>query len=175
MEFRLGKNSLPLGHELEDLKARWSMLGVYEKFEQVVALALTFLISIIIVVALVDLGKEIFTLVWKDTANPLDHSIFQGVFGQIMTLLIALEFKHSILRVAARRDSIIQVKTVLLIALLAMARKFIILDAQAGDAGIVAALAFVFLVLAIGYWLIRDRDDRARPEEGRGPALGEEG
>jgi hypothetical protein len=42
-----------------------------------------------------------------------------------MTLLIAMEFKHSILRVIARKERIIQVKTVLLIALLALARKFI--------------------------------------------------
>jgi hypothetical protein len=45
----------------------------------------------------------------------------------IMTLLIAMEFKHSIVRVALRRD-IIQVKTVVLIAVIALSRKFVILD-----------------------------------------------
>lgn len=49
------------------------------------------------------------------------------MFGMIMTLLIAMEFKHSIVRVALRRDSIIQVKTVILIGLIALARKFVIL------------------------------------------------
>lgn len=49
----------------------------------------------------------------------------------IMTLLIAMEFKHSIVRVALRRDSIIQVKTVVLIALIALSRKFVILDSNA--------------------------------------------
>ena len=39
-----------------------------------------------------------------------------------MTLLIAMEFKHSIVRVALRRDSIIQVKTVILIGLIALAQ-----------------------------------------------------
>jgi hypothetical protein len=48
----------------------------------------------------------------------------------IMTLLIAMEFKHSIVRVALRRDSIIQVKTVILIGLIALARKFVILDPE---------------------------------------------
>lgn len=33
----------------------------------------------------------------------------------VMTLLIALEFKHSIIRVALRRESIVQVKTAWLI------------------------------------------------------------
>jgi hypothetical protein len=58
----------------------------------------------------------------------------------IMTLLIAMEFKHSIVRVALRRDSIIQVKTVILIGLIALARKFVILDPEASPAKI-AALA----------------------------------
>ncbi|VTN31772.1 Predicted membrane protein [Klebsiella pneumoniae] len=49
-----------------------------------------------------------------------------------MTLLIAMEFKHSIVRVALRRDSIIQVKTVILIGLIALARKFVILDPETG-------------------------------------------
>ena len=42
-----------------------------------------------------------------------------------------MEFKHSIVRVALRRDSIIQVKTVILIGLIALARKFVILDPEA--------------------------------------------
>jgi Phosphate-starvation-inducible E family len=30
------------------------------------------------------------------TLNPLDHTVFQHVFGHIMTVLIALEFNHSL-------------------------------------------------------------------------------
>jgi len=82
------------------------------------------------------------------------------VFGMIMTLLIAMEFKHSIVRVALRRDSIIQVKTVILIGLIALARKFVILDPEASP-GKIAALAGATLALGATYWLLRERDDRA--------------
>ncbi len=34
--------------------------------------------------------------------NPLNHRIFQTVFGEIMTVLIALEFNHTILYIASR-------------------------------------------------------------------------
>jgi len=47
--------------------------------------------------------------------------------GMIMTLPIAMEFKHSIIRAARRRNKIIQVKTIILIALIALSRKFVIL------------------------------------------------
>jgi uncharacterized membrane protein (DUF373 family) len=78
----------------------------------------------------------------------------------IMTLLIALEFKHSIIKVALRRNSIIQVKTVILIALIALSRKFVILDVETSPAKI-AALAFALLALGFVYWLMRERDESA--------------
>jgi uncharacterized membrane protein (DUF373 family) len=82
----------------------------------------------------------------------------------IMTLLIAMEFKHSIIRVALRRSSIIQVKTVMLIALIALSRKFVILDSGATAASTIAALAGATLVLGVVYWLLRERDDRLAKE-----------
>ena len=133
-------------------------MTVYERFEQAVALILTGLIAIIIVVALVELSKEVLKTVVAGTMNPLDHRLFQTLFGQILTLLIALEFKHSILKVVARKESIIQVKTVLLIAMLAISRKFMILDLDQVQADTILALAAAVIALAVAYWLIRKRD-----------------
>jgi hypothetical protein len=39
-------------------------------------------------------------LVISGAINPLEHDVFQMLFGMVMTVLIALEFKHSIIRVA---------------------------------------------------------------------------
>ena len=61
---------------------------------------------------------------------------------------------------ALRRESIVQVKTVVLIALLALSRKFIILDTDTTGPATIAALAAAMLVLGIVYWLLRERDDR---------------
>jgi len=49
----------------------------------------------------------------------------------IMTVLIALEFNHTLQDVLARERGIIQARTVVLIALLALARKVIIIDLYA--------------------------------------------
>jgi uncharacterized membrane protein (DUF373 family) len=138
----------------------WSVMTFYERFEQIVALILSAVIAAVIVVSLVQLIQIVFTLLPSEAFNPLDHRAFQTVFGMIMTLLIAMEFKHSIVRVALRRDSIVQVKTVLLIGLIALSRKFVILDPDAGPAK-VAALAGATVALGVTYWLLRERDDRA--------------
>ncbi|MFN3375975.1 MAG: phosphate-starvation-inducible PsiE family protein, partial [Burkholderiaceae bacterium] len=119
---------------------QWVIMSFYERFEQVIALILSAVIAVIVLVSLVQLISVVVTLLIVDAFNPLDHKVFQSVFGMIMTLLIAMEFKHSIVRVALRRDSIIQVKTVILIALIALARKFVILDPEVSP-GKIAALA----------------------------------
>jgi uncharacterized membrane protein (DUF373 family) len=92
--------------------------------------------------------------------NPLDPAVFQAVFGEILTLLIALEFNHTLQYVVKREQSIIQTKIVLLIALLAVARKFIVLDLREVDSGQLLALAAITLALGLAYWLMRERDDR---------------
>lgn len=145
---------------MREFKAAWHVLSLYEKFEQLIALLLTFFIAIIIAVALFDLAREILPLALAGAVGTLDHRSFQNIFGQIMTVLIALEFKHSILRVMARRESIIQVRTVLLIALLAIARKFIILDSESTSPDVILALAAVVVALGVGYWLVQDADGR---------------
>ncbi|USE80177.1 phosphate-starvation-inducible PsiE family protein [Cupriavidus gilardii] len=147
----------------ERFRREWSVMTLYERFEQVVALLLSAVIAAIIVTSLLQLIQIVFTLLIIEAFNPLDHKVFQTVFGMIMTLLIAMEFKHSIVRVALRRDSIIQVKTVILIALIALARKFVILDPDVSP-GKVAALAGATLALGVTYWLLRERDDRTAKE-----------
>lgn len=137
----------------------WQVHLLYDRFEQLVAIVLSILIAVIVAVALVELVRIVLYMIETESLNPLQQQTFQLVFGMIMTLLIALEFRHSIVKVAMRHEGIIQVKTVILIALIALARKFVILDPEAGPATI-AALALALLALGIVYWLMRERDDR---------------
>ncbi|MFP4560864.1 MAG: phosphate-starvation-inducible PsiE family protein [Thiohalorhabdus sp.] len=143
-------------------------MGLYERFEQVVALVLVGAIAVVVLVALWDLLSHLILLLGNAQLDPLDpqrHGVFQEVFSGIMTLLIAMEFKHSILRWAMREDSIIQVKTVLAIGLLALARKFIILDLEETSAAHIVSLALAVIALGAVYWLIRERDDRKEREK----------
>ena len=149
---------------LRETRRHWPSMSAYERFEHGVAFLLSLVIAMLIVVALIQLLVRVVPLLLTGALDPLDHAVFQGVFGSIMTVLIALEFKHSIVRVALRRDSVVQVKTVLLIALLAMSRKFVVLEAAGNEPALVAALAGATLVLGLVYWLLRERDDRVAPD-----------
>jgi len=136
------------------------ILDIYEKYEQIISHGLTGLIAIIVAIAFVRLAADVYGLLVVGMLDPLDHAVFKKIFGMIMTLLIAMEFKHSIIKVLERKNHVVQVKTVLLIALLALSRKFIILDVKTMPAGTLAALALCVLSLGVVFWLIRDRERR---------------
>jgi uncharacterized membrane protein (DUF373 family) len=153
---------------LQETREHWPLMNLYERFEHVVAFILSLIIAVVIALALLQLLARVVPLLLSGALDPLDHEVFQGLFGMIMTLLIALEFKHSIIRVALRRESIVQVKTVVLISLLALSRKFIILDSKATGAETIAALALATLVLGVVYWLLREREDRLPKTRGTG-------
>jgi uncharacterized membrane protein (DUF373 family) len=147
------------------ISERWRRLTAYQRFESAIALALTVIITLVILVALYRLLVEVINGLLLGALNPLNHRVFQTVFGEIMTVLIALEFNHTILHIASRAQSIIQIRVVLLIALLALARKVIILDLNVTTANQLFGLAAVTLALGVTYWLVRERGERlSRPD-----------
>jgi uncharacterized membrane protein (DUF373 family) len=144
-------------------EGRWTVLTYYQRFESAVAFVLTLMIVLIVLVALYRLCVEVVTSLLVGAVNPLEHSAFQTVFGQIMTLLIALEFNHTLRYVVTRQQSIIQTRVVILIAVLALARKFIVLDIHQTTPAYLLALAAVTLALGLTYWLMTERGDPNEP------------
>jgi len=151
-----------VGKEVAAARVRWEPLSLYEKFEHAVVLLLTAIIAVVIAFAVWNLLLKIAQSIWTSGFDPTDYVVFQALFGMIFTVIIALEFKRSLLVMAERRQSVVQVRTVILIALLAIVRKLLILDLAATDAAQLFALAMAILALGGVYWLVRDQDWRER-------------
>jgi uncharacterized membrane protein (DUF373 family) len=145
---------------LRRTRQAWPSLTAYERFEQVASLVIVLLVSALIVLALIHLAIRILHLMLLNLADPTQQEVFQAVFGMVMTVLIALEFNHSILRVLDRQHGVVQVRTVILIALLALIRKFIVLDVAHVDPLTMLGLAGTVVSLGVVYWLVRDQDRR---------------
>ena len=139
-------------------------MTLYERFEQAAIVVLTGIIMIIIVSALWQLIREVGLRLLLGGLDPLDYRTFQAVFGMIFTVVIALEFKRSLLVAVERRFGVVQARSIILIALLAIVRKFIILDLSETEASKIGALAATVLALGLVYWLVRDQDMRERSE-----------
>jgi uncharacterized membrane protein (DUF373 family) len=142
-----------------DLPMRWGTFSIYEKFEHLIITLLTAIIAAIVGAATWQLILHTFALVTSHLIDPRDSQVFQSVFGMVLTVLIAMEFKHSLLVVLHHQRDIVQIRSVVLIALLAMVRKFIILDLYQTQPAVVFALAAASLSLGIVFWLVRNQDE----------------
>src|ERR1700676_2697431 len=111
---------MSIKQELKDTTDELRLLSLYQRFEHIVIMFLTALIAIIVIAAVWNLSlKILFGLVLSGSLDPSDYTIFQAVFGMIFTVIIALEFKKSLLVIAERRESVVQIRSVVMIALLA--------------------------------------------------------
>ena len=149
-----------LKKDLEEARASLAPLTLFQKFEHVCILILSALIAVIIALTIWNLALKVLDIAMASTLDPTDYTVFQALFGMILTVIIALEFNRSLLVLSERVDSVVQVRAVLLIALLAVVRKLIILDFKQTDALQLLALAAAILALGAAYWMVRDQDRR---------------
>jgi uncharacterized membrane protein (DUF373 family) len=144
----------------QKIQSSFQGLTFYERFEHGIILVLTALIILVVASATWHLAEVVIALIFADAVQPNNQIVFQTIFGMAFTVIIALEFKHSLLIVLARQESVVRVRSIILIAMLAMVRKFIILDLGAAAANELFGLSAAILSLGIVYWLVRDQDQR---------------
>ena len=155
---------LTLATEFRNLRSKWQTLSIYERFEQSVVGVLTLVIAMIVALATWQLLLHTLKLIESHVVDPADPQVFQALFGMVLTVLIALEFKHTLLVVRHHRRAIVQVRAVVLIALLALVRRFVILDLYQTAPSIIAALAGAVLALGIVFSLVGNDEQQQEDE-----------
>lgn len=144
----------------DDTRKNWNHLGLYQRFEQVIVLILGLMISVVIVAAMLNLLRSLWIFIAEGLLDPARPEIFQRLFGMIMIVLIALEFNHTILGIVERGLSVVQVRAVVLIALMAILRKFIVIEVAEADALLLVSLATATVALGGVYWAVREQETR---------------
>ena len=130
------------------LQRDWKQFLSYEVFERAASRIVMFFISIIIVYSLILMTM---TLVGEFRLNPtyLETESLRDVFGSILTILILIEFNHSIALAISSRSGILQARTIVLIAILVIARKVILLDFAAATFEQMAGIGTIALAFGL--------------------------
>lgn len=128
---------------------------------RIIHFAVRVLAVLMTLVILWGVGDVCYVLYEKLMAPPfmmLTISDILATFGAFMAVLIAIEIFVNI--IIYLRDDVIHVKIVVATALMAIARKVIILDYGKISPDYVWATAGVTLAMSIGYWLVVYYGDR---------------
>jgi uncharacterized membrane protein (DUF373 family) len=142
---------------------------LYETFEHIVMLVLTLVIVVLIAEATWHLAITTIDLLLAGQLDPANPEIYPDIFAMFFTVLIGLEFKRSFLIVSSTQASVVRIRSIILIGLLATLRKFIVLDLKEINVLEMLAVAAAILSLGIVYWLVRDQETRALLATGRPP------
>lgn len=114
--------------------------------------ALAVLMTLVIIWSVADVAWVLYTRALAPPLGLLNVSDILASFGAFMAALIAIEIFLNI--VLYLRDDVLHVKLVLATALMAIARKVIVLDYTTVESEYIWATAAVIFALSIGYWLV---------------------
>jgi uncharacterized membrane protein (DUF373 family) len=131
----------------------------YEWFEQIILGIIVFIMSLVIVYSLV---LATITLVddLVSGIGSMETSALKDTFGLILTVIILVEFNHSIVVAIRQRSGAIQVRIVVLITIIVLARKLVLLDYTTASVETLLGLGALALSLGGLYWLISDGERR---------------
>lgn len=155
-----GEQNNGLLKQLRGLAGSFRTLTFYERFERGVFLILTMIIMLMVTSGVFHLALDVAFLTFSDKLNPSNQAVFQSVFSMIFTIMIALEFKHSLLISLPRRENVVRVRSIILIAMLAMVRKFIAIDLAETPPLELFALSAAILAIGLVYWIVREGESR---------------
>ncbi len=112
---------------------------------------LAVLMTLVILWGVVDVVMVLYQNLNTEPYLMLTINDILALFGAFMAVLIAIEILINI--IIYLRDDVIHVKIVMATALMAIARKVIILDFAEITPDYVLAIAAVVLAMSVGYWL----------------------
>jgi uncharacterized membrane protein (DUF373 family) len=130
------------------------MFAVLKKYEKLMIQALMVMMALVLGIATIDLGW----LIIKDIINPpfllLSVNQLLEIFGLFMLVIIGIELLETIMKTYITQNQP-HYEVVLSVAIIAIARKVIILDVKEVDSLSLLGIAATILALTVGYFLMK--------------------
>lgn len=132
------------------------MLPFIKSFEKIIIRVLVVLMALVLLLSSVELAWVII----KDIITPpillLEIDELLEIFGLFMLVLIGIELLDTIAK-TYMAESVDHAQIVMAVAIIAIARKVIILDVKDLSGLALVGIAAIILALSIGYYLIKKK------------------
>jgi uncharacterized membrane protein (DUF373 family) len=135
------------------------------RFEQGATIALIVLIGVVVTVSTVQLAWAVLSSLASPGVASFDTDRLLELFGAFLLVLIGVEMLETLN--AYVHDHELRAELIILVAVIAIARKLITLDLSSQPSATLLGLAALITSLALAYVLIRRT--RARPTDERPP------
>ena len=130
------------------------MFTVLKKYERFMIQALMVMMAIVLGLATLDLGWLIIKDIIQSPYLLLSIDQLLDIFGLFMLVLIGIELLETIMKTYITQDQP-HYEVVLSVAIIAIARKVIILDLKEVDSLSLIGIASIIVALTLGYFLMK--------------------
>jgi len=137
------------------------MMERLTKFQNAILMVLTWMMALVVLLA----TAELFYIIAADIVTPplvlLDIDQLLVIFGYFLLVLIGIELLETFK--IYLEENVINVQVVLLVAIIAIARKVIILDVKSLPSMTLIGIGVIVVSLSIGYYLVKksQQDEKA--------------
>ncbi len=111
------------------------------------------LMSGVLILATIELGYYLVKSVIESDFVLIDLDQLMDLFGVFMLVLIGIELLDTIK--VYLKENVVHVEVVVLVAIIAVARKVVVLKIESIDGLTVIGIAFIIVGLALAYYLIK--------------------
>jgi uncharacterized membrane protein (DUF373 family) len=129
------------------------MLDYIRKFEKIMYITLIILLGGVVVFSIAELVWLLYEGLFISSMYRLENKELLNLFGFFLLVVIGIEILDTLKTYL--RENVIHVEIVILVAVIAIARKVIILDPATSDGGLMAGMGVIVVGLGIAYYLIK--------------------
>ena len=141
------------------------VVRIQERFEKIIVSVLILMLIIVISFTTYDMGHRLFTALFQrtDMLFQLEKDDIYKIFSAFLLVLIGIELLQAMS--VYLKENAIHVETVLLVAIIAVARHLIDVNYEETDALKLIGFASLILSLTIGYFFIKKAIHKIKPED----------
>lgn len=121
--------------------------------EKVIVTILIFMMSLILISATLQLAYSLFMDFYTNKSLLISLNALMSTFGGFLLILIGIELLETIK--VYLKQNIVHVEVVILVAIIALARKIVIINVEELSIDVSAGIALLILALGIAYYLIK--------------------
>jgi uncharacterized membrane protein (DUF373 family) len=126
---------------------------LFDRFQRAITIALMVLMALVVVCAVLDLGRDLFLALSKPPHVFIPIENLLGLFGMFLLVLIGIELLDTLR--AYLSEKVVHEEVILVAALIAVARKVIVLDVKDLDALKLIGIGVIILAVAAAYWIVK--------------------
>lgn len=124
-----------------------------EKFQKAILIALIWMMGLVVLLATFELLYIIFMDLVAPPIVLLGIDGLLEIFGYFLLVLIGIELLETFK--IYLEENVINVQVVLMVAIIAIARKVIVLDVKALPSITLIGIGFILIALSVGYYLVK--------------------